>query len=95
MSLPPLINDSGYKRIWCPLCEKEQAIDGGVTSIWLSPAKVLVGYYGVCKECSGNALKLPKRLMSATLDRVEQRLIVKYPQILSKLPNGYIPATPE
>jgi len=84
-----LLNDAGYKHIWCPVCEKDKPRTSMV-GVWMSPAKVHVGNYGVCDECSRATIGMPKRLQSLQADQIEQRLIAKYPQVLKKLPDGYL-----
>lgn len=66
-----------------------QKID--VIGIWISPAGKLVGTYGVCSACTKTMSDAPKRLQSVLMDRVEQRLLNRFPELFKKLPGLYSP----
>lgn len=78
---------------WCPLCQQEdkQVV---VIAPWISPENVLVCVYGVCSECSGTVFDAPDRLKSSLMDRIEQHLLARYPELWRKLPDGYSPTPP-
>lgn len=76
------------RTCWCPSCDQDKRKVSTV-GIWVSPVGVLVCTYGVCKECTDMAANAPNRLQSKVMDRAEQRLLAKYPELFKKLPSGY------
>lgn len=95
----PIVNEAGYKKIWCPLCQ--QVIDwpgyGKIVSIWWGPpetGRAAVCLYAVCNTCADTTTKLPQRLQQKSMNLVEQRLLEKYPQLSKKLPPGYLASNP-
>lgn len=86
-----MINGS-QKNCWCPLCEQ----DGKQAAFfvpWISPVGVLVCVYGACADCSATVQNAPDKLRSGIMDRIEQHLLNKYPELWKKLPSGYSPTS--
>jgi len=89
MSTNGLINEEGYKTIWCPVCQLVKQPCEETVAVWVTPASVHVGNYTICQECMNETLKMDKTAGSNRMDLIEQRLIHRYPALLKKLPVGY------
>jgi len=87
-----MINREGHRSdtVCCAMCENHKVKAASVCP-WFAPdSSVVVCVYGVCEECTNTMLNLPGPLQSKMADKIENQLIARHPQILSRLPEGYL-----
>lgn len=95
------INESGYKKIWCPVCKtdkpKAPVAYAGMLS-WVSqpdPVNLanitLVGSYAMCAECHAKFESLGTHRKREMCNEAERELLKKYPALYRKLPPGFTP----
>jgi hypothetical protein len=83
-----LINTIGRNTIWCPGCKKDQN-QGSLASNWLSPTGEYVGTFALCNKCGKSLERTHYLLLTALMDDFEYALLERFPEISSKLPEGY------
>jgi hypothetical protein len=83
----PIINSAAHENYdcWCPGCARDRKLGGKV--VWALPQGVHVTTYGVCPKCFRLSETTAGIDRSLLINRIEARLVGRYPILRSRLPD--------